>query len=132
MKTPDPDHPLTITPTAAQVRVLFDQHPLATSDRALSLKEADYPVVQYLPREDIEIGYFSKTERHTTCPYKGEASYYTVFYDGQLLENAAWSYEEPYPAMEAIRGMIAFYPDKFLIDVGQPTTGTEASLPASR
>jgi uncharacterized protein (DUF427 family) len=130
MKTPGPNHPITISPTGAQVRVLFDQHPLAASDKALSLKEADYPVVQYLPREDIEMGYMTKTAHHTTCPYKGEASYFTIFYDGQLLENAAWSYETPYPAMEAIKEMIAFYPNTFRIEVGAPAAETEVSLPS--
>ena len=115
MKEPGPDHPITITPAPRQVRVRFQDHMLATSDRALVLKEADYPPVVYFPREDVEAAFLSKTTHTTECPYKGEASYYSLFMNGDLAENVAWSYESPYPAMEPIRGMLAFYPDRVAI-----------------
>ena len=112
MKEPGPDHPITITPAPRQVRVRFQDHVIATSDRALVLKEADYPPVMYIPREDVEAAFLSKTTHSTHCPYKGDASYYSLFMNGDLAENVAWSYEAPYPAMEQIRDLLAFYPDR--------------------
>jgi uncharacterized protein (DUF427 family) len=88
---------------------------IAASDGVLALKEADYPLVFYFPRADVETGFLSKTARTTNCPYKGDASYFTLYMNGDMLENAVWSYETPYPAMEAIKEMLAFYPDKFEI-----------------
>jgi uncharacterized protein (DUF427 family) len=115
MKQPGPDHPITVAVNPRRVRVEVNGHVLADSAAALTLQEASYPAVQYLPRGDIEMGFFGKTERRSTCPYKGDASYYTAVIDGQVLENVAWSYEDPYPAMEQIRGHLAFYPDKVRI-----------------
>ena len=94
------------------MKATLEGHVIADTGDALTLTEADYPPVQYLPREDVEMGFLSKTEKHTMCPYKGEASYYTLHIEGRILENAVWSYEDPYPAMEQIRGRLAFYPDK--------------------
>jgi len=112
MKLPGPDHPITVAKNPKRVRAFIEGHVIADTADALTLREADYPPVQYLPREDIEMGFLSKTDKHTTCPYKGKASYYTLHIEGRILENAAWSYEDPYPAMEQIRGRLAFYPDK--------------------
>ena len=112
MKTPGPDHPITIAQNPREVRVRFQDHVIAASKGVLTLKEADYPAVQYFPRGDVEAGFLSKTAHHTHCPYKGEASYYSLYMNGDLVENAAWSYEAPYPAMEEIKDMLAFYPDK--------------------
>ncbi len=116
MKTPGPDHPITITPHAGQVRVRFQDHVIAASDKVLTLQEANYPPVHYFPRSDVETGFISKTVKTTNCPYKGDASYFTFYMNGDMLENAVWSYETPYPAMEDIKDMLAFYPDKFEID----------------
>jgi uncharacterized protein (DUF427 family) len=112
MKLPGPDHPITVTPNPHRVRVEVDGHVIADSAAALTLQEASYPAVQYIPREDIEMGFFARTDHHTNCPYKGDASYFSTKIDGDMLENVAWSYEDPYPAMEQIRGMLAFYTNK--------------------
>ena len=112
MKLPGPDHPITVTPNPRRVRVEVDGHVIADSAAALTLKEATYPAVQYIPREDIEMGFFGRTDHHTNCPYKGDASYFSTKIDGDMLENVAWSYEDPYPAMDQIRGMLAFYTNK--------------------
>jgi uncharacterized protein (DUF427 family) len=112
MKLPGPDHPITITPNPRRVRVEVNGHVIADSAAALTLQEASYPAVQYIPRDDIEMGFFGRTAHHTQCPYKGEANYYTATIDDQVIENAAWSYENPYAAMEQIRGLLAFYPNK--------------------
>lgn len=112
MKLPGPDHPITITPNPRRVRVEVDGHVIADSAAALTLQEASYPAVQYIPRADIEMGFFAKTAHSTHCPYKGDASYYTLSTGSLILENVAWSYEEPYPAMAQIDDYLAFYPDK--------------------
>ena len=112
MKTPGPDHPITVTANPSRMRVRFDDHVIADTDKALTLQEASYTPVTYFPREDVETGYMSKTATVTHCPYKGDATYYAIRMDGRLIEDAAWSYESPYPAMEAIRGLLAFYPNK--------------------
>lgn len=112
MKLPGPDHPITITPNARRVRVTFAGHVVAETSRALTLKEASYPAVQYIPREDANMNLFAPTEHATTCPYKGQASYYTLQVDGRTAENAVWSYDEPYPAMAQIKGHLAFYPNR--------------------
>jgi uncharacterized protein (DUF427 family) len=103
MKIPGPDHPM--------VRAKAVGHVIADTDDALMLKEASYKEAAYFPASDVETGFLTKTGRKTMCPYKGEASYYSLHIEGRIFENAVWSYEDPYPAMEAIRGRLAFYPD---------------------
>jgi uncharacterized protein (DUF427 family) len=112
MLTPGPDHPITIAPAPRRWRVAFQNHVIADSADVLVLQEANLPPVAYFPRGDVDMAYFSKTDRTTHCPYKGDASYYTILMDGVFAENAVWSYEEPFPAMEQIRGRLAFYPNK--------------------
>src|SRR4051812_10641306 len=112
MQTPGPDHPITIEPAKNRWRAYFAGHVIADSANALILREADYPPRVYFPREDVAMEYMSRTERRTHCPHKGDAAYYTILMDGQFAENAIWTYEEPFPAMSAIGGMLSFYPDK--------------------
>jgi uncharacterized protein (DUF427 family) len=112
MKTPGPDHPITIRPAGKRWRAKFAGHVIADSNDALILKESTYPEVIYFPREDVSMEYMSRTSHHSHCPYKGEAAYYTLLMDGNFAENAVWTYEQPYPATEAIAGRLAFYPDK--------------------
>jgi uncharacterized protein (DUF427 family) len=109
MLIPGPDHPITITPAPRRWRASFANHVIADTRDALVLAEANYPPVIYFPREGISMEYFSRTERQTHCPYKGDASYYTLLMDGRFAENVAWSYEHPFPAMEQIAGRVAFY-----------------------
>ena len=112
MKLPGPDHPITITPNPKRIRVTFNGAVVAESARALTLQEASYPAVQYIPREDADPALLKRTERSTHCPYKGDASYYSIEADGRRAENAIWSYETPFPAMQQIAGHLAFYPDR--------------------
>ncbi len=112
MKLPGPDHPITIAAKPARVQVAYQGHVIVDSRRALELKEATYKPVLYFPREDVDMTYFTRTEHTTYCPYKGVAHYYTLLMDGRFAENAVWTYEEPYPAMEAIAGRLAFYPNQ--------------------
>lgn len=116
MKLPGPDHPITITQNPRRVRVTAGDIVIAESAKALTLKEAKYPAVQYVPREDANMALLERTDRTTHCPYKGDASYYSIKADGKTLDNAIWTYETPFPAMTEISGHLAFYPDKVKIE----------------
>jgi uncharacterized protein (DUF427 family) len=106
------DHPITITDNPNRVRVLVGGAIVAESTRALSLKESTYPPVLYIPREDVHMDFFEKTERTTRCPHKGEASYFGVMAHGIETPDVAWSYESPSAGVERIKGHLAFYPNK--------------------
>ena len=112
VKLPGPDHPITITPNNKRVRVTFASKTVADTTRALALKEAQYPVVQYIPRADIDMSLLVPTSHASHCPYKGDASYFTISIDGRVSGNAVWSYEHPFPAMAEIAGYLAFYPSR--------------------
>lgn len=116
MKLPGPDHPITITQNPKRVRVTADGVVIAETAHALTLKEASYPAVQYVPRQDANMELLSRTERTTHCPYKGDASYFSIKANGKTLDNAIWTYEAPFPAMAEISGHLAFYPDKVMIE----------------
>jgi uncharacterized protein (DUF427 family) len=116
MRVPGPDHPITITVNPKRVRVSVGGVVIAETSNALKLKEASYPAVNYLPREDTNMALLARTERVTHCPYKGDASYFNIVADGKTVENAIWTYETPFPAMTEITGRLAFYPDKVKIE----------------
>ena len=110
MKVPGPDHPITLAADPRRLQVVYNGHVIADSRNALTLKEATYKPVLYFPRGDVATEFFARTDRVTYCPYKGYANYFTILMDGNFADNAVWTYEDPYPAMEAIRGLVAFYP----------------------
>ncbi|HET9175201.1 MAG TPA: DUF427 domain-containing protein [Pseudolabrys sp.] len=112
MKLPGPDHPITITRNSKRVRVSFAGRVIADTKNALTLKEASYKPALYIPRADTEMTLLAATDHRTHCPYKGDASYFTISVDGRSAENAVWSYEQPYPAMAEIKEHLAFYPDR--------------------
>ncbi|MCC7266617.1 MAG: DUF427 domain-containing protein [Caulobacteraceae bacterium] len=107
----DPNHPITIEPARQRWRVRYAGHVIADSADALVLREASYPPVVYFPRQDVSMEYMARTEHRTHCPYKGDASYYSLVMDGDLAENAIWTYETPIDDMALIRGRLAFYPN---------------------
>jgi uncharacterized protein (DUF427 family) len=109
VKIPGPDHPITVTSGDAHVVVRAGGKVIADTRRALALQEASYPLVYYIPREDADMALLERTDHTSYCPYKGEASYYSV---RGGTENAVWSYEAPYDAVAEIRGHLAFYPDR--------------------
>jgi uncharacterized protein (DUF427 family) len=111
MTEPGPDHPITITPNPNRVRVVLGGMIVAETTRALTLKEADLPPVQYIPREDAQMDLFERTDHTTHCPYKGDAAYYTVMAGGLVARNSVWTYEQPFPAVAQIREHLAFYPN---------------------
>jgi len=112
MKLPGPDHPITIESNSRRVRVTWNGQVIADSKRALTLREAAYAPVQYVPRADVKMALLKRSDHGTHCPYKGDASYYSIELQGRRAENAVWSYEEPYDAMAAIKGFVAFYPNR--------------------
>src|SRR3977135_2306833 len=112
MKLPGPDHPITITPNAKRVRVSFGGQTIADTTKALTLQEASFPAVLYIPRADAKMDLLKKTDNATHCPYKGDASYFSIQADGKTAENAVWSYEQPFPAMAEIKDHLAFYPNR--------------------
>ena len=116
MKLPGPDHPITITANPKRVRVSADGIVIAETTRALTLKEAGYPPVQYIPRSEANLALVARTDRVTHCPYKGDANYFSVVANGKTIENSIWTYETPFPAMAEIAGHLAFYPDKVKIE----------------
>jgi uncharacterized protein (DUF427 family) len=107
-----PDHPITVTPNLSRVKVTFGGKVIADTRRALTLKEANYPPVQYIPRDDVDMTFLSRTTHGSHCPYKGDASYYSIVADGRTSENAVWSYEHPKADMTDIAGYVAFYPNR--------------------
>ena len=111
MKLPGPDHPIAITANPRRVRVMVKGHVIADSVGVMTLKEASYPPVFYFPRKDVEMGFLTKTDHITHCAYKGDAGYFSLHIDGEIHENAVWTYETPFPAMSDIAERVAFYPD---------------------
>ncbi|PRY33801.1 DUF427 domain-containing protein [Umezawaea tangerina] len=117
VKIPGPDHPITVTPTADRVVVRAGDRVIADTTKALTLQESTYPAVQYIPVGDIDQSVLRRTDTSTYCPFKGDASYYTIT-GGEDLTDVVWFYEEPYPAVAEIAGHVAFYPNKVDITVG--------------
>ena len=112
IKNPGPDHPISIQRNPARVVVSVAGRVIADTRNALTLREADYPAVQYIPREDVDLTQLERTDHATYCPYKGDCSYYSVPVGGKKSVNAVWTYEDPYPAVAQIKGHVAFYPDR--------------------
>ena len=108
MRIPGPDHPITVTPNPGRVVVRLGDRTVADTGNALTLREASYPAVHYIPRADIDMALLKRTDHASYCPYKGQASYFSVLADGAQLENAVWSYEAPYDAVAEIKDHLAF------------------------
>ncbi|HEY7967735.1 MAG TPA: DUF427 domain-containing protein [Solirubrobacteraceae bacterium] len=109
---PGPDHPITVEPTPGRVVVTAAGRKIADTTAALTLREADYPPAQYIPLADVDPAMLERTDHASYCPYKGDASYYSVLTDEGTLENAVWEYRTPYESVAEIEGHVAFYRDK--------------------
>ena len=107
----NPNHRIETEPAGVRVQVRFGGEIIADSDDVVVLKEGSYAPVYYFPREDVKMERLSKTTRRTHCPFKGDASYFTLSGE-RIAENAVWSYEQPYDEMQVIKERLAFYPDK--------------------
>ena len=110
-------HKITLSPARAHVVVTVGGEKLADTDQAVVLAETGLPLRYYLPREDVRTELLSPTSTHTTCPFKGEASYWSVQAGGQVLPDAVWSYETPIPEVEGITGLMCFYNDRVQLTV---------------
>ncbi|MCT7661521.1 DUF427 domain-containing protein [Mycobacterium deserti] len=110
---PTESHPITVAPTGRHVTVRINGEVVAETDDALTLQESTYPAVQYIPSRDVVGSVLRDSDTQTYCPYKGDASYHhVVTAAGDTVEDAIWTYREPYPAVAPIAGHIAFYPEK--------------------
>ena len=107
-----PARRIDVEPCPARVRVELGGEVVADSARALLLHEASHPPVHYFPREDVRMELLNRTDHATHCPYKGDASYWTLDAGGRTAENAVWSYERPIPGVAGIAGYLAFYRDR--------------------
>ncbi len=112
VKLPGPDHPITIGPHPARVVVTSGGRVVADTRDALALREANYPAVLYIPRDDVDLAQLERTDHATYCPYKGDAAYYSIPGAGDRGANAVWTYEAPYEAVSEIKGRSAFYPNR--------------------
>ncbi|WP_158813911.1 DUF427 domain-containing protein [Methylocapsa sp. S129] len=112
IKIPGPDHPIVIQPNPARVVVTIAGRVVADTTKALALREASYPAVQYIPRKDVDMALLERTDRATYCPYKGECAYYSIPLGGERSANAVWTYESPFAPVAEIKDHLAFYPDR--------------------
>jgi uncharacterized protein (DUF427 family) len=110
-------HTITITPARTHVVVTLGGEKLAESDRPVLLDETGLPTRYYLPREDVRTDLLQRTDTATTCPFKGQASYWSAQVDGETHEDLVWSYETPIPQAEGITGLMSFYPDRVELTV---------------
>ncbi len=117
MKIPGLDHPITVEPSSDRVVVRAGGTTLADSTTTLVLREADYPPVRYIPLADVDQSLLAPSDRSTYCPYKGEASYWSINTDPERGEDAVWFYDQPYAAVESIRDHVAFYADRVEIAI---------------
>jgi uncharacterized protein (DUF427 family) len=112
IRIPGPDHPITIERNKGRVIVTLGGRVIADTLEALTLREAAYPPVQYIPRKDVDMAALVRSDTTTYCPYKGEAAYFSISAGGERSVNAIWTYEAPYNAMAEIEDHLAFYPDR--------------------
>jgi uncharacterized protein (DUF427 family) len=112
IKIPGPDHPISIDANPSRVVVRAGGRVIADTRDALTLREASYLPVQYVPRQDVDMAALTRSDQTTYCPYKGEASYYNIPAGGDRSLNAVWTYEAPFEAVTQIKDYVAFYPER--------------------
>jgi uncharacterized protein (DUF427 family) len=112
VRQPGPDHPISITASKEHIVVSVAGRVIADTHDSLTLKEANYPAVHYIPRSDVDMSVLQRTDHATYCPYKGDCVYYSIPVGGARSVNAVWTYEAPYPAVAQIKDHVAFYPDR--------------------
>ncbi|MDW3682057.1 DUF427 domain-containing protein [Cupriavidus sp. CV2] len=112
VKVPDANHPIAIEPNPSRVVVTLAGHVIADTRDALTLREARYPAVLYIPRKDVDMTLLKRSDHTTYCPYKGDCAYFSIPSGGERSVNAVWTYEEPYAAVAPIKDHLAFYTDR--------------------
>jgi uncharacterized protein (DUF427 family) len=114
-------HTITTNAATSHVVVTLGGEKIAETDQPVLLEETGLPTRYYLPREDVRTDLLRATDTHTTCPFKGEASYWSAEVGGEVQEDLVWSYETPIPEAAQIAGLMSFYPDRVELTVdGQP------------
>jgi uncharacterized protein (DUF427 family) len=109
------DHPITIEPAVDEVTVRARGRQIARTRSALVLREKGHAPVYYVPLGDVDREVLHRSDSRTYCPFKGHASYYRIVIDGEVIEDAVWTYEQPYDRVAEIAGRVAFYPH--LVDI---------------
>ena len=112
VKIPGPDHPITVARNRRRVVVTVAGKVIADTTEALTLREASYPAVLYVPRNDVDMAALERTGHGSYCPFKGEAAYFSIPAGGARSTNAIWTYEAPFDAVAEIKDHLAFYPDR--------------------
>ena len=120
VKLPGPDHEITIASSADRVVVRSGGRTIADSQSTLVLRETHYAPVRYVPLADVDRSLLAPSELTTYCPYKGDASYYSIIGDQERGTDAVWFYGRPYAAVAAIKDHVAFYPDRVDLTVSVP------------
>jgi uncharacterized protein (DUF427 family) len=120
MKLPGLDHPITIAPSADHILVRSGEVTIVDSRSTLIMREANYPPVRYIPLADVDRSLLTPSNLSTYCPYKGDASYYSIIRDQKRGADAVWFYDQPYPAVAEIKGHVAFYTDRIDLTVDPP------------
>jgi uncharacterized protein (DUF427 family) len=114
-----PEHTITVEPFGGVVNVTFRDVTIASTGRAKLLREANYKPVLYIPFEDIHFARLEKTATTTHCPFKGDASYWSVKGRDEAAKDVMWAYQHPYDEMLEIKDHGAFYPDRVVIGAGE-------------
>ncbi len=117
MSAPGHAHSITIEKNLNRVTVAFHGTVIADTQQALVLKEGLLPPATYIPREDVNMPYLQRTDHSTHCPFKGDASYFSVCVDDKIADNAVWTYEAPIDSVAAITNYVSFYKEK--LDVSE-------------
>jgi uncharacterized protein (DUF427 family) len=120
IKVPGLEHPITIEHNPKRVVVSVAGRVIAGTQSALTLREANYPPAQYIPRNDVDMTLLERTDHATYCPYKGDCAYYSIPAGGDRSVNAVWTYEDPHQAVASIKDYLAFYPDRVSAIEEQP------------
>ncbi len=107
-----PDYSVDLEPSSKRVRVKLNGEVIADSNRTLIVRETKHDPVVYFPQEDVRFDRLEPTDHQTFCPFKGEASYWTLQVGDCVEENAVWSYEDPFDEVADLKGYVAFYSDR--------------------
>lgn len=107
-----PNHRVDVEPETRRVRVKRGGAIIAESEATLTVLETNHDPVTYFPRQDVRFDFLEATSHQTFCPFKGDASYWSIRVGDDLQENSVWSYQDPFPQVERLKGYLAFYPDR--------------------
>ena len=123
-----PEYRVDLEPNPERVSISVGEATLAKSERSLLVVETKHDPVLYIPRDDVTMELLERTSHETFCPFKGEATYYTIRAAGSVLENAVWSYEDPFEQVIGLKGYLSFYTDRVVLRrTRAPERGSEGS-----